>query len=239
MAFSLVPQITHLETIGSTNDWLTTQANTLADMHWVQADSQTGGRGRRGRVWVSVPGNLFASVLVRQQSNDGPQQQLSFVAALALDKSLSRIVPDGRLALKWPNDVLLDGIKCSGILLEGLSDAVVIGFGVNLCGHPEATERPATSLAAAGLAVPDARSFTRQLANDFAEMRDLWQADGFAAIRQLWLARAAGLGKRIEARIGNDVIMGVFEDLDADGALRLRSDDGSSRAIHSGEVFGL
>ena len=232
-------KITHLATTASTNDWLATRAASLPDLAWVRAETQTGGRGRRGRAWQSLPGNLFASVLVHPQAGDGPAQQLSFVAALALDRALCGFVPAARMALKWPNDVLLDGVKCAGILLEGGSDVTIIGFGVNLAGHPEGTERPATSLPAAGFAAPDPAAFAEALAHHFAAAREQWRNFGFAPVRADWLARAAGPGQRLEARLGHATLTGTFADLDHDGALLLRLDDGSVRAIHAGEVFAL
>lgn len=231
--------VTHLATVGSTNDWLAERAADLPDEYWVRAEAQTGGRGRRGRAWVAVPGNLFASVLVRPQPGEGPAQLLSFVAALALDRALHDWVAAERLALKWPNDLLLDGVKCAGILLEGGAGATIIGFGVNLAGHPTDTERLATSLPVAGIAAPPAAAVVERLAATFADCRADWRIRGFAAVRQAWLARAAGLGKQLVARLGEETLSGVFDGLGADGALQLRLDNGNLRAIHAGEVFAV
>lgn len=203
----------------------------------MRADVQTGGRGRRGRAWTSLPGNLFASMLARPQPGEGPQQQLSFVAAVALADTLETWVEPQRLTLKWPNDVLLGGIKLAGILLEGQGGATVIGIGVNLAAHPDDSERPATSLAAAGIAPPAADSFVERLAAQFAAVRADWRSHGFASIRRRWLARAAGLGQPLIARLGTETLTGVFEGLADDGALQLRLDNGHLRAVHAGEVF--
>ncbi|WP_310496209.1 biotin--[acetyl-CoA-carboxylase] ligase [Sandarakinorhabdus sp.] len=224
--------ITHLAEVGSTNDWLLARADTLPDGSWVVADRQTAGRGRRGRVWSDGAGNLMASVLVR---SDGPVQQLSFVAALALIGALD----SPSLTLKWPNDVLLDGAKLAGILLERQGDALVIGFGVNLAGHPLDTERAATSFAAAGLPAPAPLDLLQRLAASLADWRAIWSAQGFAPIRTAWLGRAAVTGARMTSRLGTEAIEGVFEGLAEDGALLLRLDDGQLRAIHAGEVFSL
>lgn len=231
--------IRHLAEIGSTNDWLAERAASLPDGQWVRADVQTGGRGRRGRAWTTIPGNLFASVLVKPQGGEGPTPQLSFVAAVALAVALERWVARERLALKWPNDLLLDGTKCAGILLEGGPDGVIIGFGVNLAGHPPLTERPATSLAAAGIAVPGPGDVCAELAVRFGIARLRWREGGFAATRDDWLARATGIGAQVEARLGSESLTGVFEALGDDGALMLRLDDGAIRAVHAGEVFAL
>ena len=224
---------THLPSTGSTNDWLLARATELADGHWVIADRQTAGRGRRGRVWSDGAGNLMASVLVRAE---GPVQQLSFVAALALQAALGL---GDRIRLKWPNDLLLDGVKVSGILLERSGAALVIGMGVNLAQHPDATERPATSLAAAGVPVPAPVDVLARLIPAFADYRAMWAAQGFGPVRDRWLQHAAGVGERIAARLGTETVEGRFEGLQADGALALRLDDGSLRAIHAGEVFAL
>lgn len=254
--------ITHLAAVGSTNDWLLERAKDLPDGHWVITDRQTAGRGRRGRVWGDGAGNLMASVLIRAE---GQVQQLSFVAALALAAALksqaggqpgfkatgtaggerlfaldSACAPDSRrIVLKWPNDLLLDGAKVSGILLERGSDALIIGFGVNLKTFPEGTERPAISLAAAGLPVPAPRDLLSALMPAFAEYRALWASQGFEPIRSRWLALAAGIGDRIAVRLGSETLEGRFEGLELDGALALRLDDGKLRAVHAGEVFAL
>ncbi len=244
-------RFTHLSEVGSTNDWLLARASGLADGQWLIADRQTAGRGRRGRTWLDSgsdsAGNLMASVLVRA---DGPVQQLSFVAALALRAAIiatggqgpdAPALPlDARLLAKWPNDLLLDGVKVSGILLEGSGDALVIGFGVNLVDAPTDTERPATSLAAAGIAAPAPVALLAALITAFAEYRRLWATQGFDPIRTRWLAAAAaGVGDRVVARLGAETIEGRFEGLDPDGALTLRLDDGGLRAVHAGEVFAL
>jgi BirA family transcriptional regulator, biotin operon repressor / biotin---[acetyl-CoA-carboxylase] ligase len=239
--------VTRLPSVGSTNDWLIQHADTLADGHWVSADRQTSGRGRRGRAWSDGAGNLMASVLVRAE---GAVQQLSFVAALALHdallasggpdpKGVGSANPLPRLSLKWPNDVLLDGVKMSGILLERAGDAVIIGFGVNIVSHPEGTERPATSLAASGWPAIAPVDLLAQLMPAFAAVRALWATEGFDAIRRRWLACAAGLGGPIVARLGTETLEGRFEGLASDGALELRLDDGSLRPVHAGEVFAL
>ena len=239
--------VTRLASVGSTNDWLLQHADTLPDGHWVIADRQTAGRGRRGRGWSDGAGNLMASVLVRAE---GAVQQLSFVAALALHDAISASrgpdvpglgspTPAPRLSLKWPNDVMLDGVKVSGILLERAGDAVIIGFGVNIVSHPDGTERPATSLAAAGWPACEPVDLLAALMPAFASARAVWASAGFDAIRQRWLAHAAGIGDRIAARLGTETLEGRFEGLASDGALELRLDDGRLRPVHAGEVFAL
>jgi BirA family biotin operon repressor/biotin-[acetyl-CoA-carboxylase] ligase len=232
MSFRLI----ELTQVGSTNDWVAERGE---DGLWVRADQQTEGRGRRGRAWTSAAGNLFASTFAAPRPGEGPAQQLSFVAANALLETVSHWVPRARLALKWPNDLLLDGVKLAGILLEGHARGVVIGFGVNLAHHPTEVERPATSLAAAGIPSPSPGEALQVLAECFERHHTLWREEGFAAVRSLWLESASGLGGPALARLGGEEVRGVFEDLGPDGALHLRLPGGALRTIHAGEVFML
>ena len=210
---------------------------------WILALRQTAGRGRRGRVWIDPAGN-FAATLALPLTAPAPQAALySFVAALALRDALAHWAAAERLALKWPNDVLLDGGKLSGILLEsaGQGRAVTrlsIGIGVNLraAPPPEGHNVPPTSLTAATGAQVAPEAFLDALAPAFAARQALFQAEGFGPIRAEWLAHAARLGQRVTARTTRETLSGVFETLDPTGALVLATDEGR-RSIPAGEVF--
>jgi BirA family biotin operon repressor/biotin-[acetyl-CoA-carboxylase] ligase len=139
--------------------------------------------------------------------------------------------------LKWPNDLLLDGAKLSGILLERADNAVVIGFGVNLAHHPTDTDRLATSLAAYGIAVEPA-PFLDMLADTFARWLARWRQEGVLPVRDRWVERAHPAGTALTVRLPDrSSIDGLFERLDADGALILRLASGERRVIHAGDVF--
>jgi BirA family transcriptional regulator, biotin operon repressor / biotin---[acetyl-CoA-carboxylase] ligase len=210
---------------------------------WISAARQTAGRGRRGRAWDSPTGNLAATLMLRPGKPAGECAQLSFVAAVAAADMLAGFAPYAQIRVKWPNDVLADGRKLVGILLESASTGgeapgwLAIGIGVNLATHPDGTEFPATSLRALGAAVPSADDALLDLAAQFAKWYDVWLAQGFAAIRDAWLARAAGLGTRIRARLATEETSGVFEGIDGSGALILRESAGSVRHVAAGEVF--
>jgi len=210
---------------------------------WISAARQTAGRGRRGRVWESPSGNLAATLMLRPGKSATECAQLSFVAAIAAAAMLADFAHDAELRVKWPNDVLAGGAKIAGILLESASAGgeaptwLAIGIGVNLAMHPEGTEFLATSLKALGATVPTADDALLHLAAHFARWYEVWAAKGFAAIRDAWLARAAGLGTRIRARLAQEETSGVFEGLDDSGALILRESAGVVRHISAGEVF--
>ena len=138
--------------------------------------------------------------------------------------------------MKWPNDVLADSRKLAGILLESGPDWLAIGIGINLAGHPEGTEFPATSLAALGAAPPAPEEALTVLAARFAHWYDRWMKDGFEVLRAAWLARAPEVGALIRARLPHETRHGLFEGIDASGALLLREPSGV-RAIAAGEVF--
>jgi BirA family biotin operon repressor/biotin-[acetyl-CoA-carboxylase] ligase len=210
---------------------------------WLRADHQTAGRGRRGRHWESPPGNLAATLLIAPGKPASECAQLSFVTAISAADTASNFAPGADIKVKWPNDVLANGKKLSGILLESTSGGdgalayLAIGIGMNLAHFPPDTEFPATSLAAVGVSVPSPSAALVQLAAHFAKWYDTWMTNGFSPIQDAWLARAAGLGTRIRARLTHEETSGVFEGIDGTGALILREGQGRVRVIAAGEVF--
>jgi BirA family biotin operon repressor/biotin-[acetyl-CoA-carboxylase] ligase len=171
--------------------------------------------------------------------------QLAFVAGLAAWTAITAYVPADAVTLKWPNDVLIEGRKACGMLIEsGPAPAggtwAGVGIGVNLASHPEAVERPATSVAehlSADMRAPSPDQALAVLAETFDVTLGLWLAQGFAPIREAWLARAHGLGQACTARLERETIDGIAEGLDADGALLLRLPGGDLRRITAGDVF--
>jgi BirA family biotin operon repressor/biotin-[acetyl-CoA-carboxylase] ligase len=228
-----------LDTIGSTNEEALRLARTgeRAPL-WITAQRQTAGRGRRGRNWVSEPGNLYASLLLADPSTPDRFPELSFVVALALHDAVTARIPGlaGRVALKWPNDLLIDRNKFAGILIEGEGATVVIGMGVNCVHHPDGTEYPATDLAAAGVRAPPESLFGHLSAAMVARLAQWDRGAGFAAIRTDWLARAAGVGKPVRVKTADGELAGLFEGMDASGRLVLRLPDETMRAVTAGDV---
>jgi BirA family transcriptional regulator, biotin operon repressor / biotin---[acetyl-CoA-carboxylase] ligase len=228
-----------VDTTGSTNDDLLALARDgAAEGLWLRADRQTGGKGRQGRAWVSPPGNLHASTLVRLRPGDPPAPTLTLVAAVALHETVRIFAEGAEIAIKWPNDLTAFGAKLSGILLERLGDAIVVGFGVNLADHPDATARPATSLAALGAGAADPAQFLDALTGSFAHWLGRWRSEGLAPVRAAWLAAAHPLGTALSTHTASGAwIEGLFDGLDESGALRLRLADGAVQVIHAGDVF--
>jgi BirA family biotin operon repressor/biotin-[acetyl-CoA-carboxylase] ligase len=211
---------------------------------WITARRQTAGRGRRGRAWVSEPGNLYASLLLTDPAPPQRAAELSLVAALAVHDALVECAAmlGPQLKLKWPNDVLCDGAKLAGILVEGESLpgrplVVVIGIGVNCARHPANAAYPATSLAAAGVLVTP-ETLAQALIRTMAARLSEWErGENFAAIRAAWLRRAAGLGAPARVRLPERELEGVAETLDETGRLVLRLADGRLERIAAGEMF--
>ena len=219
---------------GSTNDDLADLARAGApEGEWLRAERQTGGKGRQGREWASPPGNLYASTLVRLRPGDPPAPSLALVAAVALHETVKTFAPDSPVLIKWPNDLVADGAKIAGILLEREGEAVIAGFGVNLVHFPEALPRRATSLATLTGAAPAAEPFLEALAETFARWLRRWRSEGLAPVRAAWLAAAHPVGSALSTSEGE----GLFDGLDEMGALRLRLADGTARVIHAGDVF--
>jgi BirA family transcriptional regulator, biotin operon repressor / biotin---[acetyl-CoA-carboxylase] ligase len=203
---------------------------------WISAARQNAGRGRRGNVWQSPPGNLYATLLIRPGKPVAECAQLSFAAALAVSDMLAGFAPSAAVAVKWPNDVLLDGRKIAGLLLEGEADWLAIGIGVNLREAPARAATPAVSLAALMVNPPVPNDALLSLAARMARWYEIWRSEGFARLRDTWLARAAGLGGEIRVRLPRGELTGRFRGLNDAGALLLDL-PGGQREISAGEVF--
>jgi BirA family transcriptional regulator, biotin operon repressor / biotin---[acetyl-CoA-carboxylase] ligase len=203
---------------------------------WLTAGRQTAGRGRRGRNWQTPSGNLAATLLLHPARPEKDWPQLSFVAAIAAADVASSFAAGARVTLKWPNDVLVDGRKLAGILLENAHGALAIGIGVNLEHYPTDTEFPAIALAVLGVA-PSADEALTRLAAGFAKWYEVWSAQGFSPIRDAWLARAQGLGMRIRARLVTEERSGMFEGIDESGALLLNEGFGRLSVLPAADIF--
>jgi BirA family biotin operon repressor/biotin-[acetyl-CoA-carboxylase] ligase len=233
-----------LDVVDSTND----EARKLADEGaedgtLVWAREQRKGRGRRGREWHSPRGNLYLSLVLRPECPPWEAAQLSFVAGLGIVGALSSVaLPLSEITLKWPNDVLLNGRKVAGILLESATtghdrlDWLVVGVGVNLTAAPDDTEFPATSLRAEQCIV-DERVVLEAFGRHFLSWVNRWLDDGFAPVRKEWLRRAAGVGEDITVNLERESLAGTFVDIDDTGALVLELDGGEGRTIAAGDVY--
>ncbi|MCH2095816.1 MAG: biotin--[acetyl-CoA-carboxylase] ligase [Rhodobacteraceae bacterium] len=236
-----------LDSIDSTSAEAARSIPTLAGPEWIMARHQTEARGRRGRRWINPVGNFSATLVYRPTGSPQEAALRSFIAALALFDAIAGVTGrvDG-LAVKWPNDVLLNGGKLAGILLEsqalkGGGFALSIGIGVNLVQAPDACDveegavRPVSLLSETGCEVtPEA--FLEALADAFAKWEMQFQQFGFAPIREAWLARAARLGEVIRARTGSSEHVGTFETVDAIGQLVLKTSRGR-QAIPAADVY--
>lgn len=217
---------------------------------WIVAAEQRAGRGRHGRQWASPQGNLYASLLLTDPCEAQHAPQLGFVAGLALHEAIEAVTGVGapRLSLKWPNDLLLDGGKVSGLLLEGHRFdgngplAIVIGFGVNVAFAPTGTPYPASALQAVRPGLTREAIF-RALSAAFAQTFSAWRnaarmnaADPFGPIRRLWLERAAGIGQEVTLRLPSGERRGLFEGLDRSGRLQLKTVSGTE-LIDAGDLY--
>ena len=212
----------------------------------IWAKRQTSGRGRMGREWVSAEGNLFVSVLLNPPKKIEECSQLSFVAALAAAETLEAIVGDGDITCKWPNDVLFNGRKIGGILLEAFSTMdefgrerqwVVVGVGINVDSHPEHVMFPATSLKQAGVEIISAKIVLSRFIYNFIHQYDEWVKKGFVPVHKAWTGRAYRIGHATEVIIGDKQLDGVFDGIDPSGRLLLKAPSGAITGITAGDVF--
>lgn len=230
----------HHATVASTNDLATSLAVDGAEEGTVVwADAQSAGRGRSGRNWSSPTGNLYCSVILRPGTDLANAANLSFVVAVALRAAIADVCKNLSPGLKWPNDILLGGKKLCGILLESGARGephVIAGTGVNVSSKPPGFESSSTCLAEQGCAVAP-RDLLSSYLFALADRLAIWRSSSFAAIRSEWLAHAIGQGQPITARTESETMTGIFEEIDAKGALILRKDDGERATILAADVF--
>lgn len=236
---------TFIDVCGSTNNELKQAAAKGAPVgSLIVANQQIAGRGRGDHQWISPPGNLYFSVLLRPDVPIVRYSQMSFVAALAIARTVQAQLPNKRVRIKWPNDILVENKKISGILIESGHGPkpdqpyMILGIGLNITNFPTANVRvAATSLFEEGAAQATRDQVLIDLSNQLEVQIQLWLAEGFEMVRAAWLKSAQGSGDEIEVRIaGLEPISGTFEDLDNNGALVLRLKDGTTKLIHAGDV---
>lgn len=234
-------QIDYVPETGSTNaDLLARLAagDLVPEGYWLVADRQSAGRGRQGRSWIDAPGNFMGSTVVRLHERDPSPATLSFVAALAVYETvLPMLANPAALMLKWPNDVLLDGAKFCGLLLECERGHAVIGIGVNLSAAPAISDRKVKSLADSGPA-PARNAFAEALAAQMALEVRRWREFGAGPITNRWKAAAHPAGTALSVHdAGGKRLSGTYDGLSEEGALRLRLADGTTHVVHAGDVM--
>lgn len=239
-----VPVI-HLTETGSTNAEAMARATGGAGLpFWVVADRQTAGKGRSGRAWVSAPGNLHASLALRLTCGPATASQLSLVTGVAVIDALVALQPAPGMParLKWPNDILIAGAKCGGVLIETASEKssngliCVIGIGLNLVTNPTIQGREATHLGAHGFDVLP-KSMVAALATAMDRALGVWnEGEGFTGLRQRWLDHATPPGTRITINTAPSMTEGQFAGLDLDGALLLKDSGGRIQRFTFGDV---
>jgi len=229
--------------VGSTNDEVRHRLDLLdAGPLVITAERQVKGRGRRGREWVSPAGNLYASFAYCPNVPLMRFAELSFVVAVAVAEMAEALAGEhASIRCKWPNDVLADGAKLSGILLETARstagrDAVIMGIGINVASAPTDTPYGAVALGQLDPAITVERVLA-MLSMRLTAWTETWETQGFAHVRSAWLAVADGLGKPVVARLADGELHGRFDGLDVDGALLLRQDDDTIRRVTAGDVF--
>jgi BirA family biotin operon repressor/biotin-[acetyl-CoA-carboxylase] ligase len=260
MTFSLGPRaisagyrLAAFDSIGSTNTEALARARAgERGPIWFVTSEQTAGRGRRNRPWIAPRGNLASSILEVIDISPAVAATLGFAAGLAIETALQKVSVEASLrsagsehmkfSLKWPNDVLAGRQKLVGIGLEAeaVADdrlAIVVGIGTNVVAAPEGTPTPATSLAALGVHI-GAEELFAELSDAWAEFRGLWDnGRGFAEIRRLWLERATGLGRGVAIHTGGSIVEGIFDTIDEQGCMIVRTLDGKRLPISAGDVY--
>lgn len=236
---------TPLGDVGSTNTECLERARAGdPGSHWITATRQLEGRGRRGRPWTSEAGNLYASLLLIDAAPMEKLHSLPLAVAVAVKNAIQAVMPPGShpVSIKWPNDILIAGRKCCGILLEGERlksghHALVIGCGINVALAPDHGLYPITSLRAEGSAASPEELFAH-LFSSMAEALSVWnRGEGIAEIIRQWRASAGGIGQKITVNLPDRSISGRFDGIDEDGRLLLDIGAGTVQRIAAGDVF--
>lgn len=215
--------------IDSTSSEAIRMAKTCPDGNYViLAKNQTKSRGRNSKIWHSSLGNLHVSILLNHKINLSYIPLLSFVMAIVVYKTINSLtaISENSIKLKWPNDVLINDKKVSGILLESISindnNHLIIGVGINVKGSSLNIDQLATNLSDENIEVKDLEYLLELLMINFEKYFSRWKQEGFSKIRQYWLKRAYKLGKTVTVNDGNTKISGIFKDIDENGSIRIQ-----------------
>ncbi|WP_284346697.1 biotin--[acetyl-CoA-carboxylase] ligase [Rickettsia endosymbiont of Oedothorax gibbosus] len=234
------------DTIDSTSCEAIRMAKSCPDCSYViLAKNQTKSRGRNNKIWHSNLGNLHVSILLKHQINLSYLPQLSFVMAIVVYKTITSLTASSvnSIKLKWPNDILINGKKVSGILLESISinnnNYIIISIGINIKESPLNIQQLATNLSDENIEVKDTGYLLDILMINFEKYFSRWKEQGFSKIRQYWLRNAYKLGEMVSVNDGNTKILGIFKDIDENGGIRIQLEDGKIVTLCSFEILNF
>jgi BirA family biotin operon repressor/biotin-[acetyl-CoA-carboxylase] ligase len=221
--------------------WLSTHKKDTEKSFIIVADTQTKGRGRRGRPWQSLEGNLFMSLAFWLPSNVTNFSKLSFVSVVALGETLKILCPEMEIGYKWPNDLLIQNKKVAGILIEtdlqGKNRGIVMGIGVNLKVSPLLKNYPTTSIYDEGHVIVSPEVFLATFVPLFDRYKDLWLKEGFLKISQEWHKRALYLEQPISILTTEGSLTGIFQGMDGRGHLKLQVLPGDVRTFSTADTI--
>ena len=223
-------------------------AKNLPDSAGVLARTQTGGRGQRGRTWQDVPGESLCATYYLRLPNQQAERagEIAFLAgaavAIALEEFMAKNPPEPcpRIGLKWPNDILLNGKKSGGILIETSNDAegqavALIGLGLNVLieNFPPELAASATSFIREGIRGKTPEQWAETICEKIRQTENIRQAQGFSAVLNLWQKYDATPGRRYETEINGETTQGIAAGIAPNGALLLSLNDGQIIAVES------
>lgn len=235
--------ISNYDEVDSTNILAASLAKTnqINHNHLILAKKQNAGKGRYSRVWQSPAGNLYFSILLKPNKNISELSLLSFIAVVAMGQAISNLNKENLIQYKWPNDILVNGKKTCGILLEsdvefGKVNFVVVGIGVNINSNPDNTLYPATNLWSEKINI-DPENLLKDFLDQFSKLYEEWLIYGFTPIRNLWLKNAFNLGKIIRLNLADKKLSGLFRNFDENGNLVIELSNQEIVVISSGEIW--
>lgn len=208
----------------------------------VTAQTQESGRGRQGRPWISPRGNLYLSIVTPDVRPQDLSQYALMWGVILRQVLAAQIKPGGVVSCKWPNDVLVDNQKIAGLLIERydtpMTQALIVGIGVNIAHAPEGVRFPATALDTYLSQPLTPKQLALDLFHHYQTTREKWHSQGFEFIRTLWMSNAWSLGRQVNIRQGNSDVVGVLQGINKNGAIEVLDRDGMLHTLYTGDVFG-
>jgi len=235
--------ILHFDELDSTNLKAKEIAEneSFCDKMIILADKQLAGRGRYDRKWLSCDGNLYFSLILKDDCLDSKtSSQISFIAALAAGKSVADFAEN--ITLKWPNDILISDKKTGGILIEAVGqsnkfDAMIVGIGINIKNYPKNVIFPATSISENSDKISNRNILLEKIIKNFDNYYNIWKNNGFSEIREQWHKMSFEIGKKISSKTHNETLEGIYKGISKNGELLLELDNNEIRSITAGDVF--
>ena len=218
----------------------------ISGHHIVWSISQESGYGKASRVWQSGSGNITFSLIIEHSYSENIICQLLFVIAVGIREVIEKMFNDHNIhpeiKIKWPNDIMVDGRKISGIMIENLKSLegksfLVIGVGININYDSIISNLVTNSFKKYNIENIDLKLFIKDIIDSFEKHKDLWSKNGLMPIKKLWMENAYNLGNKVTVTNGESIIIGIFNGIDDHGSINILTESGLTSVVSIGEII--